>query len=197
MRELNPACNTVLPAEPGFDAGAVADCADAEVSGHHAGVRLPYDFDSDYLTLHTTRIVVEAARVAKAVEPSRIEVRAQRGATLLSNGKTLSRCPDRRRCAPRRWRENLVGLGIPADRVHVTWQREPDAPDGVSDPDRRRVTINLGDAGAALPSVYEPTLEPGQRTPRDRMIAIADGYFEGIARHDSKLVSSAAGCNRF
>ena len=50
---------------------------------------------------------------------------------------------------------------------------------------------------AALPSVYQQVLEPAQRTPRDRMIAIADGYFEGIARHDSKLVSSATDCNRF
>ncbi len=210
--------------------------------------------------------------------------------------------------------ENLVGLGIPADRVHVTWQREADAPNGVTDSERRSVTINLGDAGAgcdraclmgiaeqyvtalakrdpsslplarnlkftengiplpigsglwkipttlvtrrdvfadptngqvalwavldesrapillsvrlkiqdqhiheietvvarkgshalfspdafaALPSIHEPTLEPGQRTRRDRMVAIADGYFEGIAKHDSTLVSSAADCNRF
>ena len=50
---------------------------------------------------------------------------------------------------------------------------------------------------AALPSVYQQALEPAQRTPRDRLIAIADGYFEGIARHDDKLVSSATDCNRF
>ena len=53
------------------------------------------------------------------------------------------------------------------------------------------------DAFATLSSVYEQVLEPAERTPRDRMIAIADGYFEGIARHDSRLVSSAVGCNRF
>ena len=29
------------------------------------------------------------------------------------------------------------------------------------------------------------------------MVAIADGYFEGIASHDSRLVSSATDCNRF
>ncbi len=53
------------------------------------------------------------------------------------------------------------------------------------------------DEFAALPSVYQQVLEPAQRTPRDRLIAIADGYFEGIARHDDTLVSSAADCNRF
>ena len=53
------------------------------------------------------------------------------------------------------------------------------------------------DAFATLPSVYQQVLEPAQRTPRDRLIAIADGYFEGIASHDDKLVSSATDCNRF
>ncbi len=53
------------------------------------------------------------------------------------------------------------------------------------------------DAFAALPSVYQQSLDPGQRTPGDRMVAIADGYFEGIAKHDSRLVSSAVDCNRF
>ena len=50
---------------------------------------------------------------------------------------------------------------------------------------------------AALPSVYQQPLEPVQRSARDRMVAIADGYFEGIASHDSRLVSSATDCNRF
>jgi hypothetical protein len=53
------------------------------------------------------------------------------------------------------------------------------------------------DAFAALPSAYGQPLEPAQRSPRDRMIAIADGYFEGIARHDSTLVQSATDCTRF
>jgi hypothetical protein len=53
------------------------------------------------------------------------------------------------------------------------------------------------DEFAALQSVYLQALEPGQRTPRARMVAIADGYFEGIARHDSRLVQSAADCNRY
>jgi hypothetical protein len=42
--------------------------------------------------------------------------------------------------------ENLFGLGLPADRIHTTWQTEPERPDGVGDPDRRRVTITLSTA---------------------------------------------------
>lgn len=53
------------------------------------------------------------------------------------------------------------------------------------------------DAFAALRSADQPVLAPDQRSTRARMIAIADGYFEGIAQHDSRLVSSAIDCNRF
>ena len=53
------------------------------------------------------------------------------------------------------------------------------------------------DAFAALPSVYQEPLTPAERSPRARLIALADGYFEGIAKHDGRLVSSAADCNRF
>jgi hypothetical protein len=34
------------------------------------------------------------------------------------------------------------------------------------------------DTFASLPSVFQDVLDPGQRAPRERMIAIADGYFE-------------------
>lgn len=48
-----------------------------------------------------------------------------------------------------------------------------------------------------LPSAYREALAPALRSSRAQMISIADGYFEGISKHDSKLVSSAADCNRF
>ncbi len=53
------------------------------------------------------------------------------------------------------------------------------------------------DTFAALRSADQPVLAPDQRSTRARMIAIADGYFEGIAQHDSRLVSSAIDCSRF
>jgi outer membrane protein OmpA-like peptidoglycan-associated protein len=316
LQEINPACNTVLPAEPGLTPARSPIAPAPTFPDSTREFVISYDFDSDYLTLHTTRIVVEAARVAKASGAARVDVHGQRGATLLSNGRTVTEGPRIGEVRATRMAENLVGLGIPADRVHVTWQAEPDPPDGVTDPERRRVTIALRDgvadtacdreclsglaerylralvardpaalplaasamltengtrvpigqglwqrrttlrsrrdvfidaaagqvtvwavldesgsplllsarlriadrhiqeieaviAGkgshalfapvefAGLPSAYQQPLEPGQRSPRDRMIAIADGYFEGIARHDSGLVRSATDCNRF
>lgn len=143
MQEINRACNTLLPAEAGFTSAPSPIAPTPKFPDSTREFVIPYDFDSDYLTLHTTRIVMEAVRIAKAVNASRVEVRGQRGATLLSNGQTLSEGPRIGEIRATKMAENLVGLGIPADRVHVTWQREPDTPDGVTDPERRRVTITL------------------------------------------------------
>ena len=323
MRELTPACNTLLPAEPSFTPGPSPIAPAPSFADSTREFVIPYDFDSDYLTLHTTRIILEAVRVAKAVDAARIDVRGQRGATLLSNGTILTESMRIGEIRASKMVENLIGLGLPADRVRASWQSEPDAPDGVNDPGRRRVTITLStapravqdaprdaacdreclidfadryvkaltsgdvstlplaadlrftvngprqsigdglwtraptlvarrdvfadptsgqvavwsvlsdsgaplllsarlkilkgriheietvvarkgshalfspDAFAALPSVYQQVLETSQRTPRDRMVAIADGYFEGIAKHDSRLVPNDAGARPY
>ena len=125
MQELTPACNTVLPAEPGFTPARSPIAPTPKFPDSTREFAVPYDFDSDYLTLHTTRIVVEAVRVAKAINAARIEVHGHRGATLLSNGQTLAEGARIAEVRATKMAENLVGLGIAADRVHVTWQREP------------------------------------------------------------------------
>jgi len=143
MPELNRACNTVLPAESQFASVPSPLAPMPRFPDTTREFVIPYDFDSDYLTLHTSRIVLEVARVAKIAGSSRIDVRGLRGATLLSNGQVLkeqARLPEAR---AKVMGENLVGLGVPADRVHVTWQTEPDTPDGINDPDRRSVRITL------------------------------------------------------
>jgi hypothetical protein len=314
LPELNPACNTVLPAEAGFTPARSPLAPAPKFPDTAREFAIPFDFDSTYLTLHTTRIVEEAARVAKASGAAAIVVHARRGATLLSNGQLMTEGPRIAEARAVRMAENLAGLGIPADRVRVSWQREPDPADGIADPDSRRVTITLTqaaaacdracllaiadqfvnslakrdpaglpfapsvkvtengvamkigdglwklgarsmnrrdafadvtngqvavwavlddgggpallsvrlkvqnrriqevesvvarkgshalfspDAFAALPSAYQEVLEPVRRSTRARLVAIADGYFEGIAKHDSALVASAADCNRF
>jgi hypothetical protein len=143
MIEINRACNTVLPAEKGFAPAPSPLMPAASFPSTTREFSVPYDFDSDYLTLHTSRIALEAVRIAKLVNPSRIDVRGQRGATLLSNGRTLTEGPRIAEVRATNMGEHLAGLGVPADRVHVTWQKEPDTPDGVTDPQRRRVLITL------------------------------------------------------
>lgn len=143
MPEINRSCNTVLPAEAGY-APAPSPLAPAPRFADTAReFVVPYDFDSDYLTLHTTRIVVEAARIAKLAAPSKISVKGQRGATRLSDGRILKERPGIEQIRAKQMGDHLIGLGLPADHVTVTWTAEPSAPDGVNDAARRRVTITL------------------------------------------------------
>ena len=50
----------------------------------------------------------------------------------------------------------------------------------------------------ALPTpTFQRVLTPAERVPRDRLIAAANAYFEGLEKHDNRLVPSATDCNRF
>ena len=166
MRELTPACNTIIPAEPGNEAPPSPVAPTPTFADTTRQFLVSYDFDSDYLTLHTTRIVLEAARVAKAIDARRVDVHGRRAATLLSNGKTLVEGATIGEVRAGKMAENLVGLGIPADRVHVTWQGEADAPDGVTDPENRRVTITLSDT---LPGTLSGAAPGAQAKPHRRV----------------------------
>src|SRR5262245_23319481 len=149
MAELNRACNTLLPAEDGMEAPAALSLRltdDMRKPGTDTAQReftVPFDFDSDYLTLHTTRIVAEAARVAKAMKAAKIEAQGYRATTWLSNGKKFTEAQSIAEKRAKKVGEILVGLGLPAAIVSVNWKGEPEDCDGVTDPDRRRVTIKI------------------------------------------------------
>jgi hypothetical protein len=53
------------------------------------------------------------------------------------------------------------------------------------------------DTFAAPAPEFEAALKPEERITRERLIAVANGYFEGLEHHDNRLVSSAAVCNRY
>ena len=55
----------------------------------------------------------------------------------------------------------------------------------------------MPDAFGNAPPAFNQPLEPVQRVSRERLIAAADGYFEGLEKHNDKLVPSAVECNRF
>jgi outer membrane protein OmpA-like peptidoglycan-associated protein len=141
--EINRACNTVLPAEPQYSAppSPPAPVPNFPVTTREFSV--PYDFDSDYITLHTSRIILEAARIAKAAKARRIEISGGRASTLLSDGRVITERATLGEVRASKMRDALVGLGIPAATIDLTWQGQPDAPDGVSDASRRRTVIRL------------------------------------------------------
>lgn len=143
MPEISRECNSVLPAEPAFSAPPSPPAPVPAFPDTTRDFVVPYDFDSDYITLHTSRVILEAVRIAKAMRASRIHVRGHRGATLLSDGRTLTERAAMGEVRAAKMREALVGLGLPAASIQVTWQTTPDPPDGVTDAARRKVTIRL------------------------------------------------------
>jgi outer membrane protein OmpA-like peptidoglycan-associated protein len=149
LPEINRACNTLLPAEDGLEAPSPPvsrspeDLRKPGVDTAQREFTVPFDFDSDYLTLRTTRIVGEAARVAKAVGAAKIETWGYRATTWLSNGGKFIESQTIAEKRAKKVGEILVGLGLPEAAVSVNWKAEPEPCDGVTDPDKRRVTIKI------------------------------------------------------
>jgi outer membrane protein OmpA-like peptidoglycan-associated protein len=149
LTELNRACNTLLPAEEGLEpppAPARRSVDQMRAQGADTSARefvVPFDFDSDYLTLHTTRIVGETARVAKATQPAKIEVTGYRAMTWLSNGKKFVEAESIAAKRARKVADILIGLGLSAATMSINPKTEPEPCDGVTDADKRRVTIRL------------------------------------------------------
>ena len=145
MPELNLACDTILPAEPGMTAPPPPRAVVPAFSDATREFFIPYDFESDYLTLHTTRIVQEAVRIAGLMDAPRVTVHAARGAVLLSNGEVLFEGATLARQRAEKMRTLVAGLGIDAARIEASWDSDAAEPDGVSDRDRRRLVIRLSD----------------------------------------------------
>ncbi len=149
IAELNRGCNTLLPAEDGMEAPPaparrfVDSMREPGKDTSQREFNVPFDFDSDYLTLHTTRIVGETARVAKAINATKIEVTGYRATTWLSNGKKFVEAESVAAKRANKIGEILIGLGLPAATVSVNAKTEPEPCDGVTDADQRRVTIKL------------------------------------------------------
>jgi outer membrane protein OmpA-like peptidoglycan-associated protein len=149
ITELNRGCNTLLPAEDGMEAPPaparrfVDAMRNPGTDTSQREFTVPFDFDSDYLTLHTTRIVGEAARVAKAVKATKIEVLGYRATTLLSNGKKFIEAETIAAKRANKVGEILVGLGLASSAVSVNGKTEPEPCDGVTDPEKRRVSIKI------------------------------------------------------
>jgi hypothetical protein len=160
LPEINRACDTILPAEPGIEAPptrrpagpstrqgpvTVAPPAPEKFSPPFSARawRILYDFDSDFLFLRDTRTVTQAAEFAIAAKAKSIEITAQRAAVLLSNGRTLT---EREAVAGKR-ADNVVellrGLGVPAGSIKVRIVRDAAKPDGVSDAENRRLAIRV------------------------------------------------------
>jgi outer membrane protein OmpA-like peptidoglycan-associated protein len=151
LKEVNLACNTLLPAEPGIEAppaprGAGPSSRHAEaaaalrepLTGTHEFTVL-YAFNDDYLEYAASEIVGEAAAYAKAIGASNVKVAGYRAATVLSNGERLVEKAGVAEKRAQNVATILRGSGVVS--VTVEWKNEPEPADGSSDPLRRRVAI--------------------------------------------------------
>jgi len=150
LKEVNLACNTLLPAEPGIEAPAAPrgpgpSSRRAEPSrsretftGAHEFTVL-YSFNDDYLEYAANQIVTEAAAYAKRIGASSVKVSGYGATTLLSNGDRLVEKAGLAEKRAQNMATLLRGLGVAG--VTVSWKNEPEPGDGRTDTARRRVTI--------------------------------------------------------
>jgi outer membrane protein OmpA-like peptidoglycan-associated protein len=158
LPELNRACNTILPAEPGIDAPpakrpAGPSTRQAPVSTAAVPPKKPeppflerefviqYDFDSDFLFARDTRQLTDIAEYARVSKAQTIEVTGYRGSTLLSKGQVLIEKSEVSRLRAERVAEVLKGLGIPPSAVR--WISEAAAANGATDYESRRVAVRV------------------------------------------------------
>ncbi len=154
VKEINPACNTILPAEPGIDAPPAARGAGpashrliteptptAESLTGRQEFTILFAFNDDYVEFGSIAIVRRAAAYATKIGASAVKVSGYRATTLLSNGERLL---EKAGLAERRAQAIatlLQGLGVAG--VSADWNDGPEPGDGKMDPSRRRVTITV------------------------------------------------------
>ena len=148
MRELTPACSTMLPAEDGIDApppipsprGPAPSWVKVVGPGD---VTLYFDFDNDFFSLHVTVALTNLAKHVVETKASRVEVTGFRAATRLSNGKVLSERDAIGSIRARKVADTLAGLGVPAGLITVNATSQAQPADGVNDPWNRRVEVRV------------------------------------------------------
>ena len=153
VKEVDPACETLLPAEPGIEAPPAArgagpasrpltepTSASESLSGRQEFTIL-YAFNDDYVEFASIATVRNAAAYATKIKASAVNVMGYRATTVLSNGDRLVEKPGLAEKRAQAIATLLRGSGVAT--VNADWKKEPEPGDGKTDPSRRRVTITL------------------------------------------------------
>jgi outer membrane protein OmpA-like peptidoglycan-associated protein len=151
VREVNLACNTLLPPEPGIEAPPAlrgpgpssrpleTTRAPRQALTGRQEFTVLYSFNDDYLEFAFIKVVTDAAAYAKQAGTANVKVTGYRAMSLLSNGQRLI---EKNGLAEKRAQDIatlLRGLGV-AD-IKVDWKTDAEPGDGRTDPSRRRVSI--------------------------------------------------------
>jgi outer membrane protein OmpA-like peptidoglycan-associated protein len=160
LPELDPACNTMLPAEDRYTVPFAVRLAGPNPKpslGRRIGGAPPaqapkgpfvkktfavyYDFDVDWAN-RWTRVLSEAAAYAKASD-GQVQVVAYRAATRLSDGRDFVERPDIAERRARRLRQTLTDIGIAPDALKIDWRADALPGAGVDDFKGRRAEITV------------------------------------------------------
>ena len=98
---------------------------------------------SAFLFSRDTRMVNQAADFVLVAKAKSVEITAQRGATLLSNGRTLTESETIATQRAERVAELLRGLGTASATLKIRIVLDIAKPDGVTDPQNRVVSIRV------------------------------------------------------
>jgi outer membrane protein OmpA-like peptidoglycan-associated protein len=147
--EINRACNTILPAEDAIEAPqspprpAIGEAESWVRSDGPANSTLYFDFDNDFLSLHSSTAVQRLAQYFQQSKGSEIQVAAFRGSSKLSNGQVMTEHRDIAAARAAKVRDILIGLGVPSAALKVQVVGEVRTPDGINDPWSRKVTLSV------------------------------------------------------
>lgn len=156
MPELDPSCNTILPAEarytidfnprpPGPSGGQLAfegqktAREELPVAQQNPWFELTFDFDRSIAFNHP-RELMHIVAYARQVSARHISVHGNRGAMLLSDGTLLMEHEDTARRRAEDVARLLGGVGLEAE-VSVDWSDQPLAADGIDDWQSRSVNV--------------------------------------------------------
>jgi hypothetical protein len=148
LRELTPACRTMLPAEDGIEAPPPIPAPRGpapswvKVAGR-GDVTLYFDFDNDFFSLHVTNALTNMAKHVADTKATRVEVTGFRAATRLSNGQVMTERDTIGSVRARKVADTLAGLGVPAGMITISAPAQAQRADGVNDPWNRRVEIRV------------------------------------------------------
>ena len=153
FKEVNLACNTLLPAEPGVDAPPAArgagpasyrlaepPPAPESLTGQQEFTVL-FAFNDDFVDFAAIAAVRKAAGYAVKINASAVKIAGYRATTLLSSGERLVEKPGLAEKRAQDIATLLRGSGVTA--VSADWKKEAEPGDGKMDSSRRRVTITV------------------------------------------------------
>ena len=104
---------------------------------------LYFDFDNDFLSLHTSNAIQSVMQYFQQSKASAIEVSAYRGSSKLTNGTVMVEQEGIAAARASKVHDILVGLGVPQAAVKVQVVTGVREPDGIDDPWSRKVELSV------------------------------------------------------